>query len=271
MRVFIILCVTLFAGVIQAFETQPWMGNFLELRFIPSFTYRKYPSVNGAYNPTAYSSHDRFTNLNVEIPLSSWDVEIGIEFADTTRQSLGTQSVGTQIRYQWLDDVVGASLSLVSGLNVRWVSKRSLQDVSCPYHAEWDFEITNAIGKEFDQLEKWLFRTYGFLGVGQANQGRPWVRGIISCEALFKERHRLEILSEGYFGFGKTRRVNIDDFTGYANIFHQSIDIGASYYYKISRIWGEISIHYSYRVFAKDFPAHANTFMLAYNIPFSVF
>lgn len=271
MRFLIILCITFFSGALQAFETQPWMGNFLELRFIPSFIYRKYPSVNGAYNPTSYSSNDRFTNLNLELPLDSWGLEFGIEFADTRKQSLGTQSSGMQLRYQWLDDISGGAFSFTSGLNVRWVSKRSLQDVSCPYHAEWNFEIGNAIGKEFDQIENWLFRTYGFLGVGQAVRGRPWVRGVISCEALLNETHRLELMGEGYFGFGKTRRVNIEDFKGYANIFHQSIDVGASYYYRISQIWGTISLHYTYRIFAKDFPAHANTYMIAYSFPFSIF
>ena len=271
MRLLSIVCTTLFFTSLHAFQTQPWMGSFLELKFTPSFMYRKYPSVNGAYNPTSYSSNDRFTNLNLELPLASWDIEFGIEFADTRKQSLGTQSAGAQLRYQWLDDISGAPFSFTSGLNIRWASKRSLQDVSCPYHAEWNFEVGNAIGKEFDQLENWLFRTYGFLGVGQANQGRPWVRGVISCEAFLNKMHRLEIMAEGYFGFGKTRRVNVDDFKGYANIFHQSIDVGAGYYYTISQIWGTISLHYCYRVFAKDFPAHANTFMIAYDFPFSIF
>lgn len=271
MRFLIALCISLSFFSLEAFQTQPWMGNFLELHFIPSFIYRKYPSVNGAYNPTSYSSNDRFTNLDLEVALDAWDVELCVEFADTRRQSLGTQSSGMQVRYQWLDDISGSAFSFVSGLNIRWASKRSLKDVSCPYHAEWNFEIGNAIGKEFDQIEDWLFRTYGFLGVGQANKGRPWVRGVVSCEAHFNKKHRLEFLGEGYFGFGKTRSVNIDHFRGYANIFHQSIDVGAGYYYTISQIWGTASLHYSYRVFAKDFPAHANTFMIAYNFPFSIF
>lgn len=90
-------------------------------------------------------------------------------------------------------------------------------------------------------------------------------------EALLGRHHRLTLFSEGYFGFGKTRRVNIDHFRGYATIFHQSIDVGILYAYKISSIWGEISLAYSYRVFAKDFPANANTWIVQYNFPFSMF
>jgi hypothetical protein len=271
MRLFISICALVSLGHVGAFQTRPWLGDFLEFHFVPSFMYRKYPSVNGAYDPSSYSSNDRFTNLNLDVSLCSWDLELGVEFADTRKQSLGTQSAGMQMRYQWLDDVGGPPLSFVSGLNIRWVSKRSLQDVSCPYHAEWNFEIGNALGKEFHPSENCLMTVYGFLGVGQANEGRPWIRGIVSWEAEFSIHHKLELGAEGYFGFGNTRRVNIDHFKGYANIFHQSVDVGIGYYYKINQMWGTLSLHYSYRVFAKDFPSHANTFMIAYNFPFSLF
>lgn len=266
----VIVCI-MCAPALQAFETQPWVGEFLEFHFIPSFTYRRYPSVNGAYNPFSYSSNDRFTHINLELGLDPWEAELGIEFADTRRQSLGTQSVGGQLRYQWLSDISGSSVSFTSALNVRWVSKRSLQDVSCPYHAEWDFELGNSVGKEWQMSRQTFFRTYGFLGVGQAIRGRPWIRGVISVETLLQKHHRIALMGEGYFGFGKSRRVNIDHFHGYANIFHQSIDLGAVYDYTINNIWGVISLFYSYRVFAKDFPAHANTFMIKYNFPFSIF
>lgn len=265
--VLVIMC----ASSLQAFETQPWMREFLECHFTPSFTYRHYPSVNGAYNPTSYSSNDRFTNIDIDLGVTPWEGELCIEFADTRRQSLGTQSAGGQIRYQWLNDISGSIVSYTSGLNIRWASKRSLKDVSCPYHAEWNFELGNVVGKEFALATDTFLRTYGFLGVGQANQGRPWVRGIISVDALFKRHHRCALTGEGYFGFGTTRRVNVNHFRGYANIFHQSIDLGVTYDYKINSIWGVISLFYSYRVYAKDFPAHANTFKISYSFPFSFF
>lgn len=271
MRFLSITLVTLYAVSTHAFETRPWIGEFLEFQFTPSFTYRHYPSVEGAYNPSSYSSHDRFTNLDLSLGLEPWEAEVCVEFADTRRQSLGTQSAGMQVRYQWMNDITGGMLSFTSALNIRWASRRSLKDVSCPYHNEWNFELGNSLGKEFVLGESSFFRPYAFLGVGQANKGRPWIRSIVCLQTVLKEKHQLAVLGDGYFGFGKSRRVNVDDFRGYANIFHQSIDVGVQYDYKISSIWGMISLFYSYRVFAKDFPAHANTFRIAYDFPFSFF
>ncbi len=270
MRLLLGLCFACLS--LQAFEKKPWMGDFLQFEFSPSFTYRKYPSVNRAYNPKKYSSNDRFTNLDLKVAfLPSCDLEMGIEFADTKKQSLGTQSAGIQLRYQWLDDIPGDIISFTSGLNVRWVSTRSLQDVSCPYHYTWNFEVVNAIGKEFIPSEDLLLRTYGFIGIGQAITGMPWVRGSLSLEAYYQRAHHFQLFGESYFGFGKQRVIDIDKFYGYAKVFHQSIDVGAIYTYTVSEIWGKVFIGYTYRVLAKAFPAHANTFTIGYNFPFSLF
>lgn len=257
---------------LQGFEQKPWLGDFLQFHFIPSFTYRYYPTVDRGFNPTSYSSNDKFTRLNLAACfLPSWDAQADIEFAATRRQTLGTQSGAIQVRYQWLNDIGGDAVSWTTGLNFRAVSRRSLKDVSCIYHDRFNFELINSVGKEFATGANWLFRTFGFLGVGQANKGRPWVRGILSLEGHFIPKHRLQAFAEGYFGFGKRRFVNVRLFDGYANIFHQSIDVGLAYYYMISKQWGTISISYSYRPFAKAFPKNAQTAMITYDFPFSFF
>lgn len=257
---------------IFSFEQSPWFGDFLEFHFIPSFTYRYYPSVSRSYTPSSYSSNDKFTRLDLGVCfLPSWDAQVEVEFAATRKQTLGTQSGALQVRYQWLNDIAGDLISWTTGLNIRGVSRRSLKDVSCVYHDHWNFELINSVGKEFATDVNWLFRTFGFLGVGQANKGRPWARGLFSFEAHFIPKHRVQIYAEGYFGFGKTRRVNINLFDGYANIFHQSIDAGLAYYYLFNRQWGTISLSYSYRFFAKAFPRKASTAIISYNFPFSIF
>lgn len=268
-KLFILLSVS---SSLLGFDQKPWMGDFLQFHFIPSFTYRSYPSVDRAYNPSHYSSHDRYTTADLEVCfLPSWDAQVGLEFADTREQALGLQSGGVQVRYQFLNDIGGDSVSFTSGLNIRGVSKRSLKDVSCVYANRWNFEIVNSVGKEFAYRCRWFFRTFAFLGVGQATKGRPWVRGLVFLEGNLAKKHKLSLFTEGYFGFGKNRFVNIDDFNGYGNIFHQSIDVGAAYTYDMSKIWGNFTFSYNYRVFAKAFPKNAQTYLFAYNFPFSFF
>lgn len=259
---------------VEAFslDQKPWMGEWLEFYLKPSFTYRYYPSVNRGVNPSDYSSHDRFTDLELQGAfLASWDAQLGVEFADTSRQALGTQSAVIELRHQWLNDITGDALAFSSGIMTRWVSERSLKDVSCPYSAPWNFELGNSVGKEFSTQGHWHFRFWGYLGVGLGTRGRPWITPLLSVEGHFRDKHTLELQALGYFGFGKTRLVNVNNFHGYGTIFHQSIDLGLKYTYKISNMWGSLYGMYAYRVLAKAFPAHASTLEVGYSFPFSFF
>ena len=117
MRKLLAVFYTLFIVPIFGFEQSPWLGNFLEFHLIPSFTYRYYPSVNRGFNPNSYSSNDKFTKLEVGTSfLPSWDAQVGVEFAATRRQTLGTQSGALQVRYQWYNDIGGDFLSWTNRL-----------------------------------------------------------------------------------------------------------------------------------------------------------
>ena len=158
-----------------------------------------------------------------------------------------------------------------TGLNFRAVSRRSLKDVSCIYHDRLNFELVNSVGKEFTVGARWVFRTFAYLGAGQANKGSPWVNAQVFLEGQFAIKHRIQVFTKGYFGFGKTSLVNIRSFDGYAKIHHQSIDVGVAYVYLINPQWGTVSLSYSYRPFARAFPEKAQTAFISYNFPFSFF
>lgn len=267
--VFILLSMSLHGN---GFKKDPWIEQWLQFRFEPSFLYRMYPFVSGAVNPSTYSSKDRFTQIEMGgVVAPNMDLELLIEFADTRKQRLGTQSAGGQVAYQLFDDYVGDILSYTPSVNIRFVSSRSLKDVSCIYHYSWNFEIGQAIGKEWSFDDRWIFKPYLFLGVGQANKGSPWIRSFIQLEGSYYQKHLLSLICDGYFGFGKNHFVNIDAFNGYAQVYHQSVDLGLKYKFHISPIFGDVSLSYSYRVFAKNFPSHANSFEFMYSLPFSFF
>jgi hypothetical protein len=256
----------------NGFKKDPWIEQWLQFRFEPSFLYRKYPFVNGAINPSSYSSNDRFTQIDMAgVVYPNTDLELLIEFADTKKQRLGTQSVGGQLAYQLLDDYVGDMLSYTPLVNIRFVSSRSLKDVSCIYHYNWNFEVGQAIGKEWSFGDRWIFKPYLFLGVGQANKGSPWLKTYINLAGSYNLKHSLELICDGYFGLGKNHFVNINSFNGYAQVHHQSIDLGLKYKFYISQVFGDVSLSYYHRVFAKNFPSDANSFEFIYSLPFSFF
>lgn len=266
--IFSLLCQHFLIG----FETKPWLEAPFEIYSTSSFLYRKYPSVNGGYNPKNYHSNDRFYKQDFNVGFSS-DIDVGafIEFADTRKQKLGTQAVGIQGRYQWLDDICGDLLATTTSFSVSYASTRSLKDVSCPYSGPWNFLLGQSIGKEFSYSERGFYSTYLFLGVGQATIGMPWIFALANFKNVFCKIHSIETFAEGYFGFGKRKKVDVSEFYGWGRIFHQSVDLGLRYTCYFSEIWGHLSFSYAYRVFSKNYPEHANSFDITYQIPFSLF
>jgi hypothetical protein len=153
---------------------------------------------------------------------------------------------------------------------MRGAPHASLRDISCPYHSYANFELNSAIGKEWEQWDKWIARTYGLVGVGMASRGFPWIRTLLVGEGNYQDRFQGQFFVLGYFGTGDRRKVNINHFNGYAFIKHRSIDLGVNLRYLFD-LWGSISLEYMYRVYARSYPEHVNSIMISYRLPFSLF
>ncbi|QVL57178.1 MAG: hypothetical protein KFB93_07295 [Simkaniaceae bacterium] len=266
-----LLTLFFFPSLAFTFVLEPWYTTIGEFQFRSAYSYQYYPSVNQGKNPSSYHSHDHLIDLNLGIQFwPNWEFQVESDFSNTRKLNWGTQRFGIQLRYLLLDDVAGDPVSLSLGLQSYYVPSRNLRDVSSPYHAQGNIELGAAIGKEIDKTYNWLFRFWGFLGVGTANRGLPWVRPLLATEMKFQQQHKLKVFSEGYVGFGHLRRININQFNGYAKIAHRSIDLGLNYSY-LFKIWGTLGFQYAYRLYAHSFPEHASTFKVEYRLPFSLF
>lgn len=256
-----------------ALYTKPWLGNVYEFEWQSTFTYSRYRKVDDAAVQLQSPSNDKLFAFDLGfVPSESWDVQAEFELVATPRQKFSWRSWALQGRYLWLDDITGDPCSLISGFSVREVPRHSLRDVSCPYHSDFNFELTTAAGKEWSREGIWTMRTYGLGGVGIANHGAPWLRVLGVWEANCQDRHRFMLGLEGYFGFGNQRHVNTktNHFHTWANVHHQSIDLAVGYAYHMS-VWGTLGVRYAYRPFANSFPEHVNFFTLFYRLPFSFF
>ncbi len=265
------LLILFFPTLVFAFVIDPWLTTVGEFEFRPAYSYRYYPSVDRGFNPSSYDSHDHLIDLNLGVQFwPGWDAQFEADFSNTRRLNWGTQRAGGQLRYQLLDDVAGDLISLTLGGQIFYVPTRNLRDVSSPYHAQGNFELGLAAGKEIDRTYDWIWRFWGFLGTGIANRGSPWLRPLLAVETKVAQRHKFKLFSEGYFGFGEQSRVNINNFKGYARIEHRSVDLGLNYTY-LFKIWGALGVQYAYRVYAFAFPRHASTVRVEYRLPFSLF
>lgn len=252
-------------------EMEPWFCNIWEFTFTPSYTYGRFHHVQNGHPRLKSPFNEHILAFDLAVPPSpNWEIDADVEFADTTRQSMGLRSGALQARYLWLDDVVGDAVSLTTGLSARGVSRHGLKDISCPYHSQANFEVNTSIGREWDCGFDWRTRVYGFGAIGMANRGYPWARAFATFEGNIQSAHRFGIFAEGFFGFGNESRVKTDHFNGYAFIRHRNIDLGLKYTYAFE-IWGRLSFAYTRRLYARSFPENVNFFTVSYMLPFSLF
>lgn len=259
----------LFFSQIYALEYQPWFGDVYQFHLLGGYSYSRFHSFNRARPPltSPFQTHLAYLGLDFS-PSPVWSIDTDIQFADSTEMNFNFRSCALQARYLWLDDIVGDPISFATGGSIRVTSSRALRDISCPSHANADFELNFAFGKEFEISCRSLFRIWGYGGVGQANRGSPWVRGIFALETNIDDQHKWALYAEGINGYGRHVHVNIDHFFGYARIRQKAIDLGLRYGYKID-VWGTLRFEYIRRVLAKSCPQNVNTFCISYLYPFS--
>jgi hypothetical protein len=268
---FLAIVFILTGSSLLSLETKPWLAEPYASHFQSVFSYSRFRKVEGASKQLCSALNNRDLLLDLSLsPAPSLDLELEGEFGKTNHVNWAFRSGALQARYQMLDDISGDPLSLVFGVNFRGASHHFLRDVSTPYAAEFNMELTCAAGKEWSSEGLWTMRTYGFSAIGQANRGYPWTRGLFVWEYNLDDIHRFTLFSEGDFGFGNKQHVNVNRFSGWGKFQHQSIDLGLSYGYKCG-VYGTLTASYAHRVFAHHFPEHVNFFMFIYSLAFSMF
>jgi hypothetical protein len=265
---YLFFCIPLLAF---SLEKMPWMGNPYEFLFKPEYDYDWYKKFSRSIQPLHGTRHDHAlkADLNFTFPNGYMDADAEIEFAKTNVQNFSFRSMAIQARYQFLNDINAESfLSLNSGLNVRYTTKKSLKDISSPYHNNFDFEIFSALGKEFAIGKTWLYHLYGMAFYGIDNASNMWIKSQLGNAFILGERHYIycDFLFEQTFG--KHHYVNVDHFFGYGKTHSTYLDLLLAYECKLD-IYGSLRINYVYRLIAKTRPERMNLFGFIYTWNFS--
>jgi hypothetical protein len=253
----------------MALEVQPWIGSLYELQFLASYAYSRFNHVQGGRPQLTSPFNENVLYFDLDCTVApDWAIDTDIQFADTTQMDFNFRSWALQGRYLWLDDFIGDPITLSTGGSVRVTPSYALHDVSCYSHANADFEVNFALGKEFEPSHNCLLRLWCYGAVGQANRGSPWVRAITAIETFLYDQHKLGFFAEGDAGFGGHHHVPVDDFDGYAKIRYRAIDLSVRYGYRLGS-YGTIRAEYMRRVLAKAYPQNVNSFIVSYLVPFS--
>jgi len=250
-------------------ESKPWFGDIYQFIWKTQYAYSHFSTANGSLKPLERSYNDNLLCSDLELSYNpQWDVDVDIEFIDTPIQSFSFSSTALQLRYLLMDDVVGDAVSLVLGGGARYVSSRSLKDISIMYHGNMNFEASLSIGKEFNSFQMWDCRLWGYGALGLANRGSLWLKGQFFAEGNILDKHYFTLGSLFLRSYGNKKYLDEDNFNGYGKIRQKSLDVLLRYGLKMS-VWGTLYFEYKRRVIAKVCPSNVNTYSIIYKLPFS--
>ena len=254
---------------LSALEVQPWFCDVYEFDLTTSYAYSRFNTVQGGVPQLTSPFNVNVAQVGLEFsPAPEWSLDAEAQVADTSAVSFNFRSGAFQVRYLWLDDIVGDSISFDTGFSTRATSSRSLRDISCPSHGNVDFELNFSLGKELDTSDNWRWRLWGFGAVGHANRGSPWVRAILAIETKLQEIHKLGLYAWGSNGYGRHSHLSTTNFYGYGKIRQKSIDLSLSYSCQIG-VWGTLRFDVARRVLAKVCPQNVTTGAISFIFPFS--
>jgi hypothetical protein len=243
-----------------ATQYEPWVGTFLEFEWRNSLLYQHYSSLNSKGRSLRSTADDLFLDAslsNTLLPNASLELELIA--ANTSYQRGDIDSFNVTGRYVWLDDVVGDSLSLTTGVHLVQAFHHSVNDISSFHHGKAEGEIFISVGKEMSQETFWTSRWWVMGALGSADVGSTWLRGNFVYEKRWGHEHIFRGFCNLLWGMG-TKRLNPRDFRGYGSVGHESVDLGIRYIYELPFI-GSLNLEYSYRVYARNYPAHASIVM----------
>lgn len=223
------------------------------------------------------SKEKQFALDNLEVGLGAGlsldpalSIDTHIEGAKTNHHHFSFSAFALRARSQLTNDLVGDPFSSMVGLEFRRVSHLAVTDRSLPYHGKYEIEGQLSIGKEETCGPTWLSRKWLALGLGiVANEGCPWLQ-----LQLYFEKNLCDVGSWGAFvkggaGFGNHRLHLKRHFDGYSHIRYRTVDVGAFFTRKIGD-FGTLEADYSFRVFARNYPAYVSTFLVQLTIPWAI-
>jgi hypothetical protein len=253
----------------SAVEVQPWLGSVYEFHFLGSYAYSRFNKVQGGVPQLTSPFNVNLAYLGLDLTFApEWAIDGDLQFADTTQMDFNFRTAALQLRYLWMDDLVGDPISITTGVNARATPTWALHDISCPSRSNVDFEVNCSVGKELEASPSWLFRLWASGIIGQGIAGSPWVAAIAAIETNIREQHKLALFAVGNNGFGRHSHVFVNHFDGYGRVRYKSIDLAVRYGYRLG-VWGTIRAEYAHRFLAKAYPSEVNTWAISYLLPFS--
>ncbi len=263
------LLLLLFASSLYATDYRPWFSPLWEFQGRASYLFdceERIQTPKGSFDAST-SNHTFHTSLTLT-PWPYWSGEVELYLSGSSRIPFSYEAAFGTVRYQWLNDIRGDCITLVTGLTLSFPGSHFLHDFSYAYHGEVNGELHVTVGKEWACGRTWWTRGWALAGWGIANQGNSWFHGIAAWE--FHPRClELGAFAETLIGFGSDDIIPNAPFTGYATIGHRTVDLGAFLRYQMG-YFGTLSLYGWGNAYAHNFVEHNWGGSVRLLIPFSL-
>lgn len=265
----LLLSLLLYPFLICGIDYEPWYTPDIMVQPRIDVRYQTFSRVTTPHGGIFTNSRDWFLTPSVGLAAFGLSGDISTTIAKTRKQNFCVDEVVLSVRKLLMDDVVGDPFSLSIGITGIKAFKHSVHDLSSFHHGKIEGEMHVAVGKETLCGSVWQTHTWAMFGVGCADAGWVWLRGNLGWEKNWWDRHQAGVFVETLWGMGHKDLSPHKEFKGYGKIRHESVDLGMNYSYQFD-FGGIISLAYSYRVFAHNFPSNASNIYLQFVYPMSV-
>jgi hypothetical protein len=259
----------LLPAVIIGTERMPWYGKSLEIEPRLTYLYQNFQDFKAGPHSLCYPSNDHFIIASIGSSYDRYAVEYEFVVSSTRYLSTGMDCQRLTGRTLILNDVTGDPISLTAGVTLTQASPGGVKDPGSFHHGRVEMEWHGALGKEWSCDSTWESRAWVVAGLGLADSGSPWIRADAAWENNYMDTHLLGIFVNTLWGLGGNSVHSLRRFDGYGPIHHQSVDWGIRYAYTFCGNY-MLTLAYSRRVYAENFPLNANLCMATLYVPFGL-
>ncbi len=260
---------TIFIAQLQATDYKPWTKVDLELYPRIEYIYQHYDKIQSSEGSLHRTGNDHILGAGLYGCFSSYSLELEGAVARTNDLNCGLDFFKLTGKYQYLDDIVGDSLSVTFGASLIAASRDAVEQYGLFHHSKLEGELFLSVGKECSWESEWSSRWWLVGGIGEGGRGSPWTFAQIAWEKNVEFAWQWRLFADLLWGLGN-RGINFNQhFHGYGPIKHRSVDVGTAACFS-TFCYGDFFLELKQRVWAYNFPSSAQIIQLSYVYPFGL-
>lgn len=250
----LLVCATATSG--YATQYCPWFNPPFELDLRLSYLFTDITTIaskQGTFR--APSKHHTLHTSLAMTPWPYWNFEGELFLTHASEISPFYEASRITLRYNWLDDIEGDYLSLVTGVTATFPGSHFLHNVGFLYRAPVESEFHLTLGREWFCDNAWIFRLWGLGGYGVATRGSPWFHSLGWIEYKPHPHFELGVFTEGYWGLGQMDLLPLQPFPGYGSIQYKRVNIGGEICFEMEYL-GDLMLLGWYNIYARECMRH---------------